>query len=93
VLFIFRVFVIAFLGATDTNITVNPIYALLCCLCNYRVKTLISCNLGDIRHRLRLSPFHIPAIPFSGGNIFIDAVIALDQFCKPQIPEFTVGFG
>ena len=54
---------------------------------------LVADGLAQIWNRLRLALFHIAAVTIAGGNVFINAVIALYQFCKAQISQFPIGFG
>ena len=55
--------------------------------------SLVADALGNIRYRIGLTAPHIFAFPLSGGDILINTIITLDQFCETQITEFATGFG
>ena len=54
---------------------------------------LVGDGFGQVRNRPRLTPFHISAVAAAGGYIFINTVIALYQFGKSEIAQFSIGFG
>ena len=53
---------------------------------------LFGYRLAQIRYGFRFIAFHKTALSLAAGDVFVNAVISLDQFGKSEITQFAVGF-
>ena len=59
----------------------------------YTLSQLLGYRLAQVRHCFGSALDHVTAVISAGRHILVNAVIALDQFCKPEISQFAVCFG
>lgn len=50
-------------------------------------------RFGQIRQGLGPAAVHVAALAAAGGDVFVNPVVALDEFGESQVFQFAVGFG